>query len=109
MPLPFPGAFEQALAGVRAWMEEGGAQCDVDVALTMRQRSIDTLVSEVEELAREIPSAAQIVIAIDPARASERTGSTRAAVAAFAEWNDDQTRPLLAWEGLLASHRRVHV
>lgn len=132
-----PGSFEQALAGLRAWLVEASAEtggdCDVDVALSTRGRPIETIVSEIPQLAREIPSpAVQLVVVIDPVglshwedvgpdstfamvRHSDPTGSGRGeqrlgaapvrgpasqAVAEFAHWNDDTTRPLLAWEGL---------
>ena len=76
--------------------------CDVDAALTVRRRSMETLVSEVEALARELSPQAQIVIAIDPADRTEprQTEFLRRAIAALAHWNDDPERPLLAWEGL---------
>jgi len=98
-----PGSFEQALAGLRAWIAEAGEDCDVDVALTVRRRPIETVVSEIERLAREIPSPdVQLVIALDHAGGPERESSTslRRAIAALAHWNEDATRPLLAWEGL---------
>jgi len=97
-----PGGFEQALAGARAWIAEADASCSVDVALNIRRRAVDMVVSEVEALARELPTPnVQIVIAIDPASGSQRdSASLRHAVAALARWNEDATRPLLAWEGL---------
>jgi 2-polyprenyl-3-methyl-5-hydroxy-6-metoxy-1,4-benzoquinol methylase len=98
-----PEAFAQALAGLRAWMAEAGAHCDVDVALTIRRRAIETLVPEIADLARTLPSAElQMIIAIDPASYTEAGSaeSLHKAVAALASWNDDATRPLLAWEGL---------
>jgi SAM-dependent methyltransferase len=98
-----PGAFEQALAGLRAWVAEAGPECDVDVALCIRRRSVQTLVAEVEDLAGAMPPlAVQIVVAIDPLDRAELhdADSLRRAVAALARWNDDASRPLLAWEGL---------
>jgi 2-polyprenyl-3-methyl-5-hydroxy-6-metoxy-1,4-benzoquinol methylase len=98
-----PGAFEQALAGLRAWMAEAGAQCDVDVALTIRRRPFETVVSEIGDLAQALPSAdVQMIIAIDPAGHTEPgfPESLHKAVAAMASWNNNETRPLLAWEGL---------
>ncbi len=96
------GAFDQALAGLRAWSAEAGAGCDVDAALTVRRRSMETLVSEVDALARELSPPAQIVISIDPAERTEprQAEFLRRAIAALAHWNDDPERPLLAWEGL---------
>jgi SAM-dependent methyltransferase len=97
-----PGAFDQALAGLRAWVAEAGAECDVDVALSTRGRPMATVVSEIERLAPEIPSPeVQIVIAFDPAGRAESQDaeSLRRAIAAFAHWNEDASRPLLAWEG----------
>ena len=98
-----PGAFEQALAGLRAWVAEGGASCDVDVALSTRGRQIETLVPEIEMLARELPATnVHIVIAINPAAGIDgpEAESLRRVVASFAQWNDDPGRPLLVWEGL---------
>jgi 2-polyprenyl-3-methyl-5-hydroxy-6-metoxy-1,4-benzoquinol methylase len=98
-----PGSFDQALAGLRAWLAEAGGDCDVDVALSTRQRPSEALATEIEALAREIPSpAVQIVVALDPADSSEAHGmeSWRPAAAALAGWNEDDHRPLLAWEGL---------
>jgi SAM-dependent methyltransferase len=98
-----PGSFDQAIAGVRAWLAEAGAACDVDIALTIRRRAVDTLATELEALARAIDSAQpQIVVAIDPApdAGSAEMESLRRAVTALAHWNDDPSRPLLAWEGL---------
>lgn len=67
-----PGAFEQALTGLRAWIAEAGAECDVDAALSIRRRSLATLTAEAEELTREIASPqVRIVIASDPATATE--------------------------------------
>jgi SAM-dependent methyltransferase len=100
-----PGAFDQALAGLQAWMAEGKTACDIDVALNVRRRPFGTIVSEVEVLAREIPSPdVQIVIAIEPAaRLEPHATELQRAIAALADWNDDASRPLLAWEGLSES------
>src|SRR5204862_2038885 len=71
--------------------------------LSTRCRPLEKLVSEIERLAREIPSpTAQIVIAIDPAGPAVRQDSESVgrAAAALAHWNQDATRPVLAWEGL---------
>jgi SAM-dependent methyltransferase len=148
-----PGSFEQALAGLRAWLAEAqgaeaGADCDVDVALYARGRPIDTIISEIPQLAREIASpAVQLVVVIDPvavgahrqdaddvatwrnlprpllgnegsfagipppyqgggegevppANTPLHSGPASLGAAPFAHWNDDPTRPLLAWEGL---------
>jgi SAM-dependent methyltransferase len=87
---------------VRAWLAEGAA-CDVDIALTIRRRAVDRLATELEALAGAIDSAQpQIVVAIDPAldAGSAEMESLRRAVTALEHWNDDPTRPLLAWEGL---------
>jgi 2-polyprenyl-3-methyl-5-hydroxy-6-metoxy-1,4-benzoquinol methylase len=96
-----PGAFDQALAGLRAWVAEGGAGCDVDVALSIRDRPI--VVSEIESLGGEISSPnVQLVLAFQSAAADPRyEQSLHQAVAALAHWNEDPTRPLLAWEGHL--------
>jgi 2-polyprenyl-3-methyl-5-hydroxy-6-metoxy-1,4-benzoquinol methylase len=66
-----PGSFEQALAGLRAWLAEAGEaeageECDVDVALYARGRPIETVVSEIPQLAREIASRdVQLVVVLD--------------------------------------------
>jgi 2-polyprenyl-3-methyl-5-hydroxy-6-metoxy-1,4-benzoquinol methylase len=93
------GAFEQTMAALRAWSADAGALCDVDVALSTRRRPIDALAAEVEVLAREVAPHMQIVVAVDPDEAADENALRRAA-AALADWNDDPTRPLLAWEGL---------
>ena len=97
-----PGGFDQAITGLRAWVAEAGQECDVDVALSIRRRSMETLVPELERLAREVPAQVQIVIALDAAARAEgqRTDALGRAVAALANWNAVETRPLLAWEGL---------
>jgi hypothetical protein len=95
-----PGAFEQALAGLQAWFDDGATDCDVDAALCVRARPPTTIVSEVEELARRTPSPGlQIVVAIDRVE-PDHMASLRDAVAALASWNADATGPMLAWEGL---------
>ncbi len=94
-----PGAFDQALAGLRAWADEADEGCDVDAALSVRRRPVERVVSEVEDLARAISSTAvQIVLAVEPV--ARGTEDLRRAIAALARWNDDRQRPLLAWEGL---------
>jgi SAM-dependent methyltransferase len=97
-----PGAYDQALAGLRAWIAEAGGACDVDAALTVRRRSAETLVAEVERLAAAVSPPAQLVIAVDPAEWQEprQMERLRDAVAALAYWNDAAERPLLVWEGL---------
>jgi 2-polyprenyl-3-methyl-5-hydroxy-6-metoxy-1,4-benzoquinol methylase len=107
-----PGGFDQALAGLRAWIAESdaedgdaadGFQCDVDVALSTRQRSLDTLAADVDGLARALATTAvQILIAVDPAAstAAHETEPLRRAMATLAQWNDDPRRPLLVWEGV---------
>ncbi len=98
-----PGAFEQALAGLRAWVAETGTPCDVDVALSTRGRPVEMLVPEIKMLAEELPAAnLQIVIGIDPAVGTDgpETESLRRIVTSFADWNDNPARPLLVWEGL---------
>jgi 2-polyprenyl-3-methyl-5-hydroxy-6-metoxy-1,4-benzoquinol methylase len=98
-----PGAFGQVLEGLRACIAEMSPACDVDVALSFRGRSIDSIAGEVEDLARQLSSPqVQIVVAIDPpaAAAMDVEEALRQASAALAHWNDDPTRPLLAWEGV---------
>jgi 2-polyprenyl-3-methyl-5-hydroxy-6-metoxy-1,4-benzoquinol methylase len=98
-----PGAFEQAVTGLRSWVDESGAACDVDVALTVRGRSLDTLPAEVEALNGAIASTrSQIVVAIDPAdgATSIDPAPLQRAVAALSSWNEDVDRPLLAFEGI---------
>jgi len=97
-----PGAFEQAVAGLRDWVNEAGTQCDVDVMLTIRSRIPAALASEIEALAREISAPnVQLIVALDHWEHGEpgHTEPLRCAVAPLAHWNDDPTRPLLAWEG----------
>jgi 2-polyprenyl-3-methyl-5-hydroxy-6-metoxy-1,4-benzoquinol methylase len=92
------GAFADALAGLRAWLAEADATCDVDVALSTRGRPADALASEIELLARAIDSPrTQITVAPDPSEGLDAE-SLRGASAALARWNDDASRPLLAWE-----------
>src|SRR5215831_17565620 len=43
-----PGAFEQAIAGLRAWLSEASPQCDVDAALSTRRRSIETVGADIK-------------------------------------------------------------
>ncbi len=94
-----PGAFEQTMAALRAWSADAGAPCDVDVALSTRRRPIDALAAEVEVVAREMAPQMHAVVAVDPTESVDEN-ALRRAVAALADWNDDATRPLLAWEGL---------
>lgn len=96
------GSFEQALAGLRAWVEAAGDECDVDVALSTRGRSLEAVVDDIEQLAPRIPPGVQIVIAVDPAAREALPDETalRRMLAATAHWNDDPKRPLLVWEGL---------
>jgi 2-polyprenyl-3-methyl-5-hydroxy-6-metoxy-1,4-benzoquinol methylase len=103
-----PGGFDQALGGLRAWLAEAGKRCDVDVVLNLRQRPPHGLVADVERLAREVASTdVQIVVAVDPSSidTTAREESLRQALIALENWNDDPTRPLLAWEGLPQSMR----
>ena len=94
-----PGAYDLALAGVRAWLDDAGAApaCDVDVALSTRGGA-GALAADVAALGQAIGAArAQIVVAVDPDRPADATLAD--AAAALAEWNDDPARPLLVWEG----------
>ena len=98
-----PGGFEQALAGLRAWVSEADTGCDVDVALTLRGRPLTDLTAELERLARALPSSAvQIVVALDAGARAEllEAEPSRRPNAILAHWNADETRPLLVWEGL---------
>lgn len=97
------GAFEQAMTGLRLWISEASAQCDVDVAMNIRGRPTDTLVSEVESVAHEITSpGVQITISIQNAGPQDAE-SRQQAMSGLAGWNDDPARPLLAWEELSES------
>jgi SAM-dependent methyltransferase len=91
------GSYEQAIAGVRAWIGDGAAVGDVDVALYARARSTDSLAGEVAQIAGDIGAAdVHVVVAgesFEPAAAA-------AAVTGLARWNDDPGRPLVVWEGL---------
>jgi 2-polyprenyl-3-methyl-5-hydroxy-6-metoxy-1,4-benzoquinol methylase len=101
-----PGAFAQALAGVRAWMAETDGVGDVDVALSTRRRAPGELVSEIETLGRAIAiPEIQIVVAIDPAAhvAGSDDAAVGAALVSLTRWNEDASRPSLAWEGLRES------
>jgi hypothetical protein len=99
------GAFEQAMNGVRAWLDEAGADTDVDLALTVRAQPVDTVPSDVATLAREINSPkVQIAVSVDPsAAAAGEHDALRRAIAPLVDWNDEASRPLLAWEGVPAS------
>jgi SAM-dependent methyltransferase len=96
------GAFEQAMAGLQAWLADAPAGCDVDVALSLRRRPLEALVPEIERLAAEVGSPdVHIVVASEAADdAPERADELRGAATRLAAWNDDPSRPLLAWEGL---------
>ncbi|MFN8643450.1 MAG: hypothetical protein U0802_17975, partial [Candidatus Binatia bacterium] len=103
-----PGAYAQALDGLRAWLSDGDAACDVDVALSTRPGSGD-LAADVATLAAVIgASRAQLVVAVDP---DAGAGAALAgAVAALDAGEAGRERPLLVWEGLpdgLASRARV--
>jgi SAM-dependent methyltransferase len=94
-----PGAFAQALEGMRAWLREEDGRCDVDVALSTRGRPFDALADDVARLGDALAgTTAQIVIAVDPGGGAN--GALRRAALALATWNDDPSRPLLVWEGL---------
>jgi len=98
-----PGAFDQAMAGLQAWVADASPGCDVDVALNFRRRPLDRIASEVECLAREIASSSvRIVIALDDAAAAEPRDAEplRRAIAALEGWSADAARPVLAWERL---------
>lgn len=98
-----PGAFEQVLSGLRDWMSEAAGTCDVDLVLSTRGRGVAALPVEIESLAAQTTSLdVQLIVAPDPALVAEQRGSQelRAAIEALSGWNDDPTRPLLAWEGL---------
>jgi len=92
------GSYEQAIAGVRAWMGDRVATCDVDVALYARGRSIELLADEVARIAGDIETA-QVQVLV--AGSSFDAASADSAVAPLVGWNDDPGRPLLAWEGLM--------
>jgi len=99
-----PGSFTQAIAGLRAWLDEATAAettaCDVDVALYARGRSIATVAAEIPQLAHTIAApAVQLVVVMDPP-SPHGSELLLQAMAPLAHWNDDPTRPLLAWEGL---------
>jgi len=97
-----PGAFEQAMDGLRAWLAESDGHCDVDLALSSRCRADRQLVAEVEQLAATgATGALHVLVAIDAADDIDRPfpADLGAAVQGLANWNDDPTRPFLAWEG----------
>jgi SAM-dependent methyltransferase len=100
-----PAAFEQVLEAVRAWSDEMQDACAIDVALSTRGRSLTTVVAELERLRPQLPAAAQLIVAVDAAHAAtlEQNEAARDAVASVQDWNADDTRPLLAWEGLPAA------
>ncbi len=104
------GGFEQAIAGLRAWADEPGGGCDVDVVLTIRARPLAAIAAEVEALANLVAvPAVQLVVAIDPILQKADRDGLRAALAALAGWNDAADRPLLAWEGLTDAPPRTWV
>jgi 2-polyprenyl-3-methyl-5-hydroxy-6-metoxy-1,4-benzoquinol methylase len=73
------------------------ATCDVDVALYARGRSTELLADEVARIAGDIEtSQVQVLVA----GSSFDAASADSAVAPLVGWNDDPSRPLLAWEGL---------
>src|SRR5262245_25116151 len=96
------GAYEQTIAGLRAWLSDAGGDGDVDVALTVRGRPAQTVPTDVEQLAGAIDSSAvQFVISVDPPAAqSEDRAMPWQPLEALSRWNDDTSRPLLAWEGI---------
>ena len=90
-------AYDAVIAGVRAWINEAGAQCDTDLALTLRGRGVGDLVSEVRKLAEDVGSPdIQLIIAADRLGEAEFAD----AAAALSNWNDDPELPMLIWEGL---------
>ncbi len=90
-------SYEQAIAGVRAWTEDSGVACDIDLAIYARGRSPESLAEDVERIAAEVHSeTVNIVIAGE----SFEAAAADPAVAALAHWNDDPRRPLLFWEGM---------
>jgi len=91
------GSYEQAIAGVRAWVGDRVASCDVDVALYTRGRSSDSVAADVAQIAADVEAAGVHVVV---AGSSFEPGAADAAVASLARWNDDLGRPLVAWEGL---------
>lgn len=98
-----PGAYAQALAGLRAWAGEGPGTCDIDVALSVGRRPLEQVLHDLDAIAPALPSPAiQIIAALDPEACSDRSYMEAAAEAAssISHWNGDATRPLVAWEGL---------
>ncbi len=91
-----PGGYEQAIAGVRAWLDEAD-DCDVDVALYTRQRSADSLAAEVERIDRDIGAREVQILVAGESLAGADVG---AAMTSTAGWNDDSSHSLLLWEGL---------
>ena len=96
-----PGAFEQAVAAVRAWIDEHDAQCDTDVALTLRGRGLDMLASELDALSRALPQA-RLVVAIDPAvrRGDDALQAVRQVSEPARDWPHDSTWSPVVWEAL---------
>lgn len=93
-----PGAYDVALTGLRAWLDDADDACDVDVALSTRAGAAD-LAADVAAIGAALAGTrAQLVVAVDPDRAAD--AALGAAVAALGSWNDDPARPLLLWEGL---------
>lgn len=61
------GSLAQVLEGVRGWIAEDPLESDVDVALTIRQRTLDTLARDLESLAQAVPRhpRVRLVLAVD--------------------------------------------
>ena len=101
-----PDAFEQAMAGLRAWSAESDGTCDVDVALTWRGRPLDGIEIEVEALGNAIAGLnAQLVVAVSPQAYADPSSAELLArsVVRLKDWSDKPNRPLLVWEGLPTS------
>lgn len=92
------GAYAQTIAGLQAWQREGAGACDVDVALSTRGADLDQLLPALRQLAADLePAEAAIVVAVDPGDPAAGAAIRRGA-AALADWNADESRPLLVWE-----------
>jgi 2-polyprenyl-3-methyl-5-hydroxy-6-metoxy-1,4-benzoquinol methylase len=92
------GSFTQAIEALRAWLAEEPLQCDIDVALTVRGRRLDTVAAELQRLADAVPRhpRVRIVLALDTAQddPQDREGLERF----LRVWNEDLSKPLLASE-----------